>query len=58
MDISWNMLKKYPTFAEQAREIRAVLDSADAIVAHNAVFDISIEFCLTRVKMWLIKSKR
>lgn len=37
---SWNMLKKYPTFAEQAREIRAVLDSADAIVAHNAVFDI------------------
>lgn len=37
---SWNKLKKYPTFAEQAREVRAVLDSADVIVAHNAKFDI------------------
>lgn len=37
---SWNKLKKYPTFAEQAREVLAVLDSADVIVAHNAKFDI------------------
>ena len=34
------MLRRYPTFASQARQIKALLDSADVIVAHNASFDI------------------
>lgn len=37
---TWNMLKKYPTFAEQARKVLYALNSADIIVAHNAIFDI------------------
>lgn len=37
---TWSSLRQYPTFAAQARRIKAILDSADVLIAHNASFDI------------------
>ena len=37
---TWALLRKYPTFASQARQIKLILDSADVVIAHNAAFDV------------------
>ena len=65
---TWAMLRKYPTFATQARQIKTLLDSADVIVAHNAKFDIGfiqkefarcgIYWCPKCVECTMQKAKR
>lgn len=64
---TWDALKKYPTFKECATEVKAILDSADILVAHNAEFDrgmlyqefhrVGIEWNPSNIECTMLKAK-